>query len=62
MIKRRPKPKSIKSGKEEETEDEEESEPKESIIRRVCGICCPCICRKKEPELMEYESGSQVNY
>ena len=59
----RRKAKSVKSDKEEtEAEDEEtEEELKESIVKRVCGIVCPCFCRKKEPELMEYESGTQVN-
>jgi len=68
--------KESKKGKQEkpdkeEKETEEEDKDKETIgevvAKQSCfGRCfkcfCPCIARKKEPELMEYQSGSEAEF
>jgi len=51
-----------KEEEEEEEEEEEGEESNESCLGKTFRIICPCITRKKEPELMEYESGSQAQF
>jgi hypothetical protein len=60
-VKHKKREKSVKSAKSSKTTKSAKSGDNEAgCFTKLYQTVCPCIARKKEPELMEYESGSQA--